>query len=290
LLKAQAVCPAWGFYQYRLGATALPAPVFGLDARARGSLLHAALEEFWRGRALADLLQMDATTCDAEIQRVVAHALAEFDRRAPEPLPPRLRHLEEVRLRELIAVWLEVEARRPPFRVVACEDKHGLDIEGLPVRVVVDRLDQLDDGRLVVIDYKSGRNDSADSWAESRITEPQLPIYAALAFPGREVAAVALARVTRDDPAFLGIAESEGLLPGVKSLDGQRKRYAEDEFPDWSALRALWAERITEVAREVRDGAAAVVFADEKSIEYCDVLALLRVAERKAQFDEAGEP
>jgi exodeoxyribonuclease-5 len=44
------------------------------------------------------------------------------------------------------------------------------------------------------------------------------------------------------------------------------------------------------VAREVRDGAAAVVFADEKSIEYCDVLALLRVAERKAQFDEAGEP
>ena len=289
LLKAQAVCPAWAFYQYRLGAAALPAPVFGLDARARGSLLHATREEFWRGRALADLLQMDATTREAEVQRVVEYALAEFDRREPEPLSPRLRQLEDGRLRELIVVWLEVEAQRRPFRVVACEESHTLDIEGLPVRVVVDRLDQLDDGRLVVIDYKSGRNDSVESWAESRISEPQLPIYAALAFPDREVAAVALARVTRDDPAFLGITESEGLLPGVKSLGGQRKRYAEDEFPDWSALRALWAERITEVARAVRDGAAAVVFADEKAIEYCDVLPLLRVAERRQQH-EAGEP
>jgi exodeoxyribonuclease-5 len=229
---------------------------------------------------------MDVAARDAEISRVVAHALAEFDRRAPEPLPPRLRQLEERRLRELLAVWLEVEAQRLPFRVIACEERHELDIEGLPVRVVVDRVDQLDDGRVVVIDYKSGRNDSADTWAAERIGEPQLPIYAALAFPDREVAAVALARVTRDDPAFLGVAESDGLLPGVKALDQQRKRYAEDEFPDWNALRRLWAERITGLAREVRDGVAAVVFEDEKALAYCDVLPLLRVAERQQQWEE----
>ena len=138
----------------------------------------------------------------------------------------------------------------------------------------------------MVIDYKSGRNDSADTWAAERIGEPQLPIYAALAFPDREVAAVALARVTRDDPAFLGVAESDGLLPGVKALDQQRKRYAEDEFPDWNALRRLWAERITGLAREVRDGVAAVVFEDEKALAYCDVLPLLRVAERQQQWEE----
>ncbi|MCK9388356.1 MAG: PD-(D/E)XK nuclease family protein [Sulfuritalea sp.] len=290
LLAAQAVCPAWGFYQYRLGAAVLPAPTFGLDARARGSLLHAALEEFWRGRGLAELTQMDETGRGEEIRRVVAHALAEFDRRAVEPLPPRLRQLEHERLQALLAVWLEVEVRRSPFRVIACEERHELDIEGLPVRVVIDRLDQLDDGRLVVIDYKSGRNDSADSWAEPRITEPQLPIYAALAFPDREVAAVALARVTPDAPGFLGVAESDGLLPEVKSLEALRKRYAEDEFPDWAALRRLWAERVSEVAREVKDGVAAVVFANEKDIQYCDAKPLLRVAERKAQFDESGEP
>ena len=290
LLAAQAVCPAWGFYQYRLGAAVLPAPTFGLDARARGSLLHSALEEFWRGRCLADLTQMDEAARSAEISRVVAHALADFDRHAAEPLPPRLRQLEDERLQALLAVWLEVEERRSPFRVLACEERQELDIEGLPVRVVIDRIDQLDDGRLVVIDYKSGRSVSADSWADARIGEPQLPIYAALAFPDRDVAAVALARVTRDEPGFLGVSEDEGLLPEVKSLDLQRKRYAPDEFPDWSALRRLWAERITEVAREVRDGVAAVVFSDEQAIAYCDVRPLLRVAERRQQFEEAEEP
>ncbi|MDO8789642.1 MAG: PD-(D/E)XK nuclease family protein [Sulfuritalea sp.] len=286
LLAAQAVCPAWAFYQYRLGAAVLPAPTFGLDAMARGTLLHAALEEFWRGRGLADLTQMDPGARGAEIRRVVAHALAEFDREEIEPLPPRLRQLEGERLQDLLAVWLDVEAQRAPFRVVACEESHVLDIEGLPVRVVIDRVDELDDGRLVVIDYKSGRSVSADSWAEPRIGEPQLPIYAALAFPDRAVAAVALARVTRDEPAFLGVAESDGLLPELKSLDAQRKRYAADEFPDWQTLRRLWAERITELAREVRDGVAAVVFDDESEIQYCKVRPLLRVAERRQQFEE----
>jgi len=290
LLKAQAVCPAWGFYQFRLGAAVLPAPTFGLDARARGSLLHAALEEFWRGRGLAELLQMDAAVRSAEIQRVVAHALAEYDRRATEPLPPRLRQLEDERLRALLAVWLEVEARRAPFRVIACEERHELDVEGLPVRVVIDRIDQLADGRLVVIDYKSGRNDSVESWAEARIKEPQLPIYAALAFPDRDVAAVALARITPDKPAFLGVSEDEGLLPEMKPLDAQRRLYAEEDFPDWPSLRRLWAQRLTDVAREVRDGAAAVVFDAAKDLEYCDVRALLRIAERQQQFDEAGGP
>jgi exodeoxyribonuclease-5 len=290
LLAAQAVCPAWGFYQYRLGAAALPTPTFGLDARARGSLLHAALEEFWRGRGLTDLLQMDEVARSAEICRVVTHALANFDRGSAEPLPPRLRQLEDERLQALLAVWLKVEEQRAPFRVIACEERHELDIEGLQVRVVIDRIDELDDGRLVVIDYKSGRSVSADSWAEARITEPQLPIYAALAFPGHQLAAVALARVTRDEPGFLGVGDSEGLLPEVKALDGQRKRYAADEFPDWNSLRRVWAQRITELACEVRDGVAAVVFGDQKLIQHCEVRPLLRVAERQAQFDEAGEP
>jgi exodeoxyribonuclease-5 len=233
---------------------------------------------------------MDAATRGAELQRVVAHAVADYERHAPEPLPPRLRQLESERLQVLLEVWLAVEAGRPPFRVIACEERHALDIEGLPVRVVVDRIDQLDDGRLVVIDYKSGRSDSAASWAAPRITEPQLPIYAALAFPDREVAAVVLARVTQDAPAFLGVSADEGLLPGVRSLAQQGATYAEDEFPDWDSLRALWAERIREVAREVKDGIAAVVFHDEQDLKYCEVKPLLRLAERQQQFEDGAEP
>ncbi|HIE90878.1 MAG TPA: hypothetical protein EYQ56_04080, partial [Methylophilaceae bacterium] len=37
LLKAQAICPAWAFYQYRLNAKRLGEPVNGLDVMERGS-------------------------------------------------------------------------------------------------------------------------------------------------------------------------------------------------------------------------------------------------------------
>ena len=47
--------------------------------------------------------------------------------------------------------------------------------------------------------------------------------------------------------------------------------------------------RICEVAREVKDGVAAVVFEDEKDLQYCAVKPLLRLAERQTQFDTEGE-
>ncbi|HEY8855844.1 MAG TPA: PD-(D/E)XK nuclease family protein [Rugosibacter sp.] len=285
LLQAQALCPAWGFYRYRLGATVLPAPTFGLDAKTRGALLHLALEHFWRGRSQVDLLQMPVPVCEAFIQQAVNHALEQFQQRAIEPLPMRLAQLEVARLQRVLARWLAIEAQRAPFRVVACEARHDLNIEGLPVRVVVDRIDELPDGRLVIIDYKSGRSARADSWAQSRMAEPQLPVYAALAFPDRAVAAVVLARVVMDEAGFSGVAEEAGLLPDVLPLDAQRRRYAEADFPNWPAVRERWAERLTELALEIRHGCAAVVFENEKDLAYCDVSPLLRVAERKAQWE-----
>jgi hypothetical protein len=73
-------------------------------------------------------------TREAEIARVVALALDEHDREAVAPLAPRLRGLEAQRLAELLATWLEVEATRASeFRVLACEERQRLDIEGLAI-------------------------------------------------------------------------------------------------------------------------------------------------------------
>lgn len=288
LLQAQALCPAWGFYRYRLGAAVLPAPTFGLDAKSRGALLHLALEAFWRDQTQAEVLQLPAAEREARINQAVAGALAHYQARAIEPLPERLAQLEVTRLQTLLVRWIAVEAQRAPFHVVACEARHELNIEGLAVRVVVDRIDELADGRWVIIDYKSGRSATADSWAQPRMAEPQLPVYAALAFPDKAVAAVVLARVVMDGAGFSGLAEEAGLLPDVKPLEAQRRRYAEADFPDWPSVRARWAANLTELAREIRTGCAAVVFEDEDALTYCDVKPLLRVAERRAQFEQAG--
>ncbi|NIQ95451.1 MAG: hypothetical protein GWN87_15550, partial [Desulfuromonadales bacterium] len=49
----------------------------------------------------------------------------------------------------------------------------------------------LDNGRLAIIDYKTGRPDPAQ-WFDDRITEPQMPIYCQQVAPD-EIDAVAFA-------------------------------------------------------------------------------------------------
>jgi probable DNA repair protein len=47
VFQYQAACPFRAFVELRLGAEDLEVPVPGLDARQRGTLIHAGLEEFW---------------------------------------------------------------------------------------------------------------------------------------------------------------------------------------------------------------------------------------------------
>ena len=292
LLQAQAICPAWAFYRYRLGAKALETVADGLDARARGNLVHSVLEHFWRGRSSADLHAMSAEVREAAVAAAVDTALSAYDAALEEALSPRLRELETERLIRLALDWLAFEAQRgSAFRVVAEEHELQADIEGIAVRLRVDRIDELDDGRRVIVDYKTGGQISQASWAAERIVEPQLPLYAAWlplpAYAGVTVAdgiaGVVFARVRLDDCAFIGIAADGGLLPRVSGLAEARKLFPETQFPDWNSLVAHWRKRIAAIAREIREGYAAVSFNDEQALAYCEVKPLLRLPEVRAQ-------
>lgn len=282
LLRAQAICPAWAFYQFRLGAQALDAPVEGLDPAARGTLVHAALEQFWqRIDGSAGLAALGEDAVRHLLVETVEAALTQFEEQKRSQLPQRFRQLEGARLVRLLERWLAVERARPqPFTVIACEQAASVDIEGIRVNMVVDRIDRLADGRQLIIDYKTGAAIDVHNWASPRITEPQLPIYAALV--GGDVAAVAFAKVLIDKPAFAGIADVEDLLPGVRGLaDTRQKIFPADRFPDWPSVIAHWRDSLHQVAREVRAGVAGVSFANEGDLKYCEVLPLLRLPERR---------
>lgn len=282
LLRAQAICPAWAFYQYRLGAEALDAPVEGLDPAARGTLVHGALEVFWGAVQGAEAL---AAFSESGLQQAIAEAVGKaldvFELESRTTLPPRFRQLEGARLCRLLERWLAFEATRPQaFTVIAREQPAEVEIEGIRVKMIVDRIDQLADGRQIIIDYKTGAAIDSKNWAAQRITEPQLPIYAALV--NDEVVAVVFAKVLLDKPAFAGVAEARDILPGVQGLgDDKQKVFAPAEFPDWVAVVTHWRERLHAVAREVKEGVAGVSFADAGDLRYCDVLPLLRLPERR---------
>lgn len=295
LLKAQAICPAWAFFQYRLGARALGVAVEGLDPMARGTLVHAALEHFWRQVGSQETLRALAPEAlAATVAAAVTAALTDFETASHRQLPARYRGLEGERLQALVHTWLAVEgARTAAFTVRACEREVVLEIEGIRVRTVIDRIDALADGRLLIIDYKTGRSIDLRNWAGDRLSEPQLPIYAALALPtedGAEVAGAAFAKVRMDQPGFAGISDHGGLLPGVPGLgDGRPPLFDPQRFPDWPAVLHHWRERLHAIAREIRAGEAAVRFADANALRHCEVLPLLRLAERQQQLAAAGE-
>ena len=288
LLRAQAICPAWGFYQYRLGAEAMEAPVEGLDPAARGTLVHAALEAFWSevhdSDALASLIERGLQVV---IERAAAAALLDFETSRHLTLPARFRELEARRLSRLLNEWLAVEARRTlDFSVIACEQAAEIEIEQIRVKMVVDRIDELADGRRVIIDYKTGASIDIRNWAEDRLTEPQLPIYASLVAVDA-VAAVVFAKVLLDKPAFAGVADEKDLLPGVQGIgDEKQKIFDPARFPDWPSVIAHWQDCLKNIALEVKAGVAGVSFSDESALKYCEVKPLLRLAERSRQLEK----
>lgn len=293
LLRAQAICPAWGYYQFRLGAVPLQEPVEGLDARQRGTLVHDALEAFWNAtRDQAGLQSLLRIGLADAIEQAVNQTLDAYNaNKQHEPLKPRQRALEQSRLQRLLNDWLLVEATRTePFTVLYCEHEFKDNIGGIEVRMFLDRIDQLADGRLLIIDYKTGASIDTRNWASERLTEPQLPIYAAIANPPEgDVAGVAFAQVHLSKLGFKGVGDAEGLLPGVDDLRSYqaRKLFDAEQFPDWGSVLTHWKTAIHQVAEEVCAGDASVRYTSDKDLMFCDVKPLLRLAERAHQLEAA---
>ncbi|MDP1522050.1 MAG: PD-(D/E)XK nuclease family protein, partial [Methylotenera sp.] len=281
LLKAQAVCPAWAFYQYRLAAKALKTPTSGLDSMERGSLVHDVLERFWRKRHFADLRDMSETDFSQALIAAIHSTLQAFAAESSVASPTVL-ELEHERLSKLIGDWLQFEkARGVAFNIVACEAEKQVQICGIEVTLKIDRIHQLESGGLVFVDYKTGQIPKTKSWGEDRIIEPQLPIYAAFyAEDIAQVAGVYFGMVKIAEHAFSGVGEEN-----FEAEQDKRKPAFTKDFINWQNLLMHWKASIDGIAQEIKSGESAVRFNDENELAYCEVTPLLRLPERKLQFE-----
>lgn len=286
LFARQAICPAWAFYQYRLGANKLETPIDGLDNMSRGSLLHKVLQLFWQDcERLSTLQAMTSQQRLSAIDVAIEKSIAALAHEIGAHLPPQVLQIERQRLNQLMQYWLELELRRADFTVHACEKRYPLEIEGLSLNLTIDRIDALVGGGIVVIDYKTSSVVANNSWADDRITEPQLPIYAALALKDEQVVAVCFAKIRTDETKFIGLSEDEDILPSVSTLSKVRvERFK--RFDDWNALLQHWDNSLRTIAKEIKAGNASVTFKKESDLDYCDVKPLLRLPERLLQFEQ----
>jgi superfamily I DNA/RNA helicase/RecB family exonuclease len=155
-------CPRRFFYQ-----SILRLPDGEDDAMRTGKLLHTVLAAFHK--AHGDFTDITTPQREAEAAaRFKCELHAELDRALREadgdrtPGSPITLFEVETLTRNLsqYAAWLARDARTSPFRVLACEHNIEWPYAGVTLRGVVDRVDELVDGGLVIRDYKAGSGES----------------------------------------------------------------------------------------------------------------------------------
>jgi len=288
VFRDQAACAFRAFAVHRLGARPLEAIAAGLSPADRGTLAHGVLAHAWQ--ALRDKAGLEAAitggTLDALLAESAQAAIRRVHRFRPDALEGRFAELEAQRLARVARQWLEtVDANRPAFAVAAVEAKREIEHGGVRVQARLDRMDRLEDGARMVIDYKTGMS-SVAGWLGERPDEPQLPIYA-LAEDG--VAAVAFAQVRPGAMKFDGIGAQDGLAPGVVTLDARRNAAARD-YASWDELVAGWERELDALGRAFAAGEAAVdPKHGGKTCETCALHSLCRINERAAWGPTEGE-
>ncbi|MGP1677934.1 MAG: PD-(D/E)XK nuclease family protein [Burkholderiales bacterium] len=271
VITDQSACPFRAFALHRLAAISPDAPHAGLDAMERGILVHRVLAGAWSQlKTKANLDAIGAGELDALLAQAADAAVTRVQRDRPATLSGRFAQVEKGRLVRLARAWLEMEreARGDDFSVAAVEDKRSMVIGPLTLRGKLDRVDELEDGRRIVIDYKSSA-EPAGAWLGERPDAPQLPLYLVATEPC--AAAIAFAQVKSGAMKFTALAADETLLPVHKSL------------PDigWDAQVAAWREVLARLATQFAAGEAAVQPKNPRTTcRNCDLQPLCRIHER----------
>ncbi|HEU0231392.1 MAG TPA: PD-(D/E)XK nuclease family protein [Burkholderiaceae bacterium] len=276
VIDTQARNPLWAFVKYRLGASDLPGYASLHDRNARGIFLHKAIELVWR--LLDNQEGLLRARDDAMLDHLVEQATAQAGDECLRDYGPALKALEVLRGRTVLEAWLALECERPPFTVAALEQDCAWTFGPLDLSLRIDRVDRLADGRMAIIDYKSGlgRLDPKSDWMRERPIGLQLPFYAAvLAERTGQVAALVLARLHARKVEARGLADTDCGLPGLAS-PADWPLYADHS---WERLMDDWRRAIEGLADEYAEGRAVNEIRNSADLDYCDARPFLRLNE-----------
>lgn len=273
ILKLQALCPFRAFAETRLQAKPMPVRDLGLTAAERGEIIHQVLDYFWQG--LPDqkiLLAMSEEVLECRIEAAVNNIFSDWQLRHPRTLTPQYLKLEKKRTVELVSRFIALEKTRPFFEVVSTEKKRVVNIEGLEIKIRIDRIDRLENQSKILLDYKTGEV-SMSHWFGERPKDPQLPLYCMTEEP--RSAGIAFGVIRPDAVKYQGLAKERDALPGIKTPEKSATLGCAANF---EAQCDAWETAVSSLAREFMQGVARVEPIDgENTCRTCSLKPLCRV-------------
>ena len=284
IIKDFSACAFKAFAYHRLHATNIETPQLKITAAAQGLSLHRALELIWSElKDYQHLCDCSEMALEALIQHSVSSAMSTAHI-SPALIGPLWYRLEQQRLCKLIADWLAFEKTRPPFKVLACEQWQQVNLNGLELHVQIDRMDQLCDGSVMILDYKTSKT-RLEHWFGERMEEPQLPIYFCL-YTKQPLTGLAYAQIRQDGLLFKGLATATASMPGIDEWQQWQDYVNTHSEPNAQHnICVSWKSSLDELSAAFQAGNAEVNPATPLSCRYCDLHNLCRIHEYETNYD-----
>lgn len=271
VLADQAACPFRAFARTRLGSDSELPELALMNRMDQGMFVHKTLELFWQETRSHDgLLALDKGALKRRLESCVSTALEEFHVGQGDALAAAQRDAERIRLLQLLSGWMEQERQRQPFAILETEQRHTVDLGSIELRIRPDRTDQLADGSLAIIDYKTGAV-KRTMWDGERPEQPQLLLY--LAAAERPVSTIAFGCLKAGATGWELYGED---VPGQFATN-KKQAVPEGGWPDF-VRRSRQA--VGQLTREFREGFAPVdPLHGDATCKYCEQKPFCRIAE-----------
>lgn len=279
VLSNQSSCPFRGFAKHRLNADTLQQFSSGLSSMARGTAVHIAMEIFYSQiKNTNDLSNLEAQDLKTRIESASHEAVTYLNRNFRRVMTPKFSEIEQTRLEVLLSLFVELDIKRQDFSLLSQEKSYEWQHGNLHLTLKMDRVDQLADSSLALIDYKTGKHAATrQSWLQERPEDMQLPLYFVVASESEEsaIGALSIAHVNIEKMEFTGLAATDSFGHLLKPVnDDDKIEYS------WEELGILWKQRISLLADEFIDSKANVnPVNDQKTCLYCGLQSLCRVQE-----------
>ena len=274
ILKLQAMCPFRAFGQIRLAAQTINQPRLGIRPDQKGILVHHILENLWA--QLKDSHTLHATaehTLHQIIINQVKKSLQQIDIKSKNKTNKLFLTIEEKRLISLVTNWLNYEKTRDPFSVIALEQSSEIKLRDLAIRIRVDRIDRLVDGRTLIIDYKTSPT-TTSSWLGESLQEPQLPLYSTF----QATDGLAFGQLHSSGLRLKGFINDEHIDIGHQDLTVSSKIKAAKPT-SWNQLTANWQHTLEELSYSFSQGLAKRAPLTLSSCQTCQLQQLCRIFE-----------